>query len=442
MSASKAGGVAVPQWLWDSAPLRRALAEMNLGAVLAIVRASAGLSQLELGAMLGWDQTRVQRIEKGTRDSIYDIRKLLEVTDALDMPRHALAPLVLGTPDAAFEEDDVDLSRRQFGEVLAGTAIAGLAGGGLDKIQVPDKVDRAHLRYLRATVDRLYEKDQMVGGGAIAQGALRQFRRARRMLDESSYGDQIGQQLMTAAGELAVCVGWLAYDAGNHDLARNLYNEAMTLADAADNDILAVQVREKMALQAVQLARNGSPSVARQALQLAGRAADIARRDTEPRVHALLAAREAIAYAALGDERGHQHAITRAWRELDRGPGPGDPVWLRFVTGPEISVAQAKGQLYLGSSAAAVRLYEQSLQDGGLSPRNSANYRAQLAAAHAADGDTATAVSEGLVVLPALEGEVTSPRTLRELLPVRAAAEQMGDEEFCARYDAATGRTA
>jgi hypothetical protein len=190
-----------------------------------------------------------------------------------------------------------------------------------------------------------------------------------------------------------------------------------------------------MALQAVQLARNGTPAIARQALRLTGRALEVARRDPEPRVHALLAAREAIACAVLGDERGYRQAITRAWREADRGPGPGDPVWLRFVNNSEISVAEAKGQMFLGGPEAAVRLYGQSLTNTSLSPRNSANYRAQFAAALAATGDSAAAISEGLTVLPALEKYVASPRTLRELAPVRVAAEQAGDEEFCARYD-------
>src|SRR5260370_33267708 len=130
MSASHHRSVAVPQWLWDSAPLRRALADINLGAALAIVRASAGLSQLELGTLLGWDQSRVQRAEKGTRDSLYDIRTLLHVVDAIDMPRTALAPLVLGSADATIKEDEVDLTRRQFSGLLGGAALAGLAGAG------------------------------------------------------------------------------------------------------------------------------------------------------------------------------------------------------------------------------------------------------------------------------------------------------------------------
>jgi hypothetical protein len=89
---------------------------------------------------------------------------------------------------------------------------------------------------------------------------------------------------------------------------------------------LGLGVREKMALQSVQLARRGSGGLAQSALRLTGRAFEIARRDPEPRVHALLAAREAIACAVLGDDREYRQAITRAWREVDRGSGPGDPV--------------------------------------------------------------------------------------------------------------------
>jgi hypothetical protein len=87
--------------------------------------------------------------------------------------------------------------------------------------------------------------------------------------------------------------------------------------------------------------------------------------------------------------------------------------------------------------ALAAGLYRESLADPGLTPRNRANYRAQLAAALAHQGDVAEAVHEGLAVLPALEGTVASPRTLRELRPVRSVAETAGAQEFCARFDEA-----
>ena len=84
-----------PLWLWDSLPLRRAFAELDLGAALTIIRTAPGLSQLEFGILVGWSQSAVGRVEAGQRDSLYDIRRLLQVVDAVGMPREALIPLLL-----------------------------------------------------------------------------------------------------------------------------------------------------------------------------------------------------------------------------------------------------------------------------------------------------------------------------------------------------------
>lgn len=429
-------GVTVPQWLWDSDPLRVALAELDLGAALEIIRTSAGLTQLEMAALLGWEQSAVARVEGGKRDTLYDVRKLLTAADALDMPREALAPLLLGNPDVTIEhtEGGMNIDRRQFNGAMLGL----IAGAGLDRVQIPSKVDAAHVRYLRATVDRFYQQDQLVGGAALAQGALRQYHRARRMLDEADYSSRIGAELMQAAGDLAVCVGWLAFDAGDRNLSRQLYSEALLLAGEAGDDGLSVRVMEKMALQSIYAARDGRNTVAREAVRLSERAAELARRDTNPRLHALIAAREALGHAMLGDTRAFSTAMTRAWRDIDRGDAGDDPVWLQFVTPAEISVHEGIGRTHLAEYAAATRLYQDSLA-ADLPPRNAANYRSLLAATLAGEGDATEAIRQGLAVLPALEGKVVSPRTLQDLRPVRVLAEHSGDgaEEFRVRYDKA-----
>lgn len=421
---------AVPHWLWDSAELRRALADMELGTALAVVRKSAGLTQLEMATLLGWEQSAVTRVEKGKRDTLYDIRKLVIAADALDMPREALAPLLLGSPEATIEHTETDMDRRQFNKALLGLA----AGAGFDRVQIPSRVDAAHVRYLRATIDRLYKQDQQIGGAALARSALRQYHRARRMLDEADYSTRVGTDLMMAAGDLAVCVGWLAFDAGDRALSRHLYSEAMLLAGQAGDDTLSVRVMEKMALQAMYEARDGRRTVAREAVRLAQRAADLARRDPTPRLHALIAAREAIGHAMLGDERSFNASITRAWREIERGVADDDPVWLQFVTPEEISVHEGMGNTHLRDHGAAAQVYRNSLT-ADLPPRNAANYRALLAATLAEEGDATEAVREGMAVIPALEGQVVSPRTLQDLRPARIAAEQAGAEEFCVRFD-------
>lgn len=432
----------IPAWLWDSAPLRQALAAANMGAVLMILRAAARLSQLELGVMLGWSQSQVARIESGERQTLFDVRELLRLADTLDMPRTALAPLLLGTPDATLvngtdEDQEQVMDRRTFATGLLAT-IGGI-GVGLDRMQVPSRVEGAHVRYLQASVDKLYLRDQHIGGATLARDGLRQYYRTRRMLEECDFSEDVGRSLLVASGQLATATGWLAYDAGAQPLARDLYAQALLLAQEADDTQLTIMVLEKMTLQSVFLARTDQrPGLAREAVRTSGRASELARHDRTPRLHALLAAREAIAYAALGDEAGYRSSIARAHRELDAGLNVDDPTWLRFVVPAELQVAEAKGRIYLGDPAAAVSLYEESLAGDDLSPRNRLNYRAQLAAAFARGGEAEAAVNEGMAVLPGLEEQVASPRTLAELRPVRLAAEQLGNDEFCARWDAAT----
>ncbi len=435
-----------PTWLWDSQPMRQALARLDPGAALAIFRTVSGLSQQDVAEIMGWSQSTVSLIEKGQRETLFDIRELLRFADMVEMPREALAPVLFGEPDATLgdgaleepgNEAGEDVDRRSFGGFAAGVAAAVV----LPEITIPSRVTDANVRYLRTCTDSLWNRDQAVGGAALLRQALRQWHRARRMLDESSYTEQAGRELMNATGEMAVCVGWLSYDGGNQRLARQLYSEALLLADQGDDQALAAKALGQMSQQAVQLARDARPGLAREAVRLSARAAELARRDPTPRLHALIAARQAIAHAALGDRQGFRTAITRAWRELDRGWTEEDPVWLHFVIPAEITIHEAKGRTYLGDQGAAIGLYQQSLENPALSRRNRACYNAQFAAALASGGEAARAVDEGSAVLLALEEAVASPRVLRELRPVRSAAEQVGAGEFCMRFDKAARAT-
>jgi transcriptional regulator with XRE-family HTH domain len=109
--------------LWDSPALRNALAELDLGGALFIIRKAAGLSQLELATMLDWAPSNVARVESGELETLYNVKKLFKVTDALDVPRAALMPMLLGVPDAGQtgeEASDMSVSRRQLAGLAAG----------------------------------------------------------------------------------------------------------------------------------------------------------------------------------------------------------------------------------------------------------------------------------------------------------------------------------
>jgi DNA-binding XRE family transcriptional regulator len=58
-----------PTWLWDSQPMRQALARLDPGAALAVFRTASGLSQQDVADILGWSQSQVSLIEKGQRQT-------------------------------------------------------------------------------------------------------------------------------------------------------------------------------------------------------------------------------------------------------------------------------------------------------------------------------------------------------------------------------------
>jgi transcriptional regulator with XRE-family HTH domain len=443
-------GYTAAAWMWDSQLLRDALAQLDLPAVVAIFRASAGLSQQQLGDITGWSQGTLSFFENGQRETLYDIRELLRFADAVEMPREALLPLVLGRPDAALpddwfgevtlaglgvqEETDVDVDRRTFGGITAGAA----AAMAFPEITVPAKVGASHIRYLQICVDNLCRQDQTVGGAALLRQALRQWQRARRMLDESDYSEVVGQELLRVTGNLATRTGWLAFDAANVPLARRLYSEAWLLAAHSNDHTLQAHVLDLSSMLTSHLARAGGAGrgLSRESLRLADHAADVARHQPIPRLHALIALRRADAVSLLGDKPAFQAAIARARRELDRGARDDDPPWIQFVDESEIASQEAKGHHNLGDPKTASAFHRQSLDVPGISRRNRACGQAQLAGALADSGDVSEAVREGLSVLPTLSAGVTSIRTLNYLRPVRVAAERTTAEGFCVDFDA------
>jgi transcriptional regulator with XRE-family HTH domain len=441
-------GRGAPAWLWDSPPMRDALARVDLSAVVAVFRAASGLSQHQLADILGWAQSSLSLFESGQRQTLYDVRALLQFADAVDMPREALLPLVLGRADATLpdawltgvslatgsmlEESGVDMDRRGFGGLMAGAAAAAL----LPEVSVPAKVTASHVSYLRVCVNSLWTRDQAVGGATLLRQALRQWERARRMLDESSYPGAVGRDLLSVVGDLAVCAGWLAFDAANVPLARRMYSEALLLAGSAGTPALTAQILAQSSMLSSYVARSGGArGYAREGLRLADHAASAAMHERMPRLHALIALRRANASSLLGDEPAFRSAIGRARLELDRGVSADDPAWIQFVDEFEISGQEAIGQMNLGAPHTSAVLHQESLERPDLAARNRTCAQAQLAAALAASGDVTTAVSEAMAVLPALADGVTSMRALNELRPVRTAAPQVGAEEFCVRFD-------
>src|SRR4051794_17374686 len=202
-----------PAWLFDSPLLRQALAEVNLPAVPAIVRAACGVPQRDIAAMAGWSQAALSYYERGVRDGMYDIRTALQFADAVGMPRAALLPLVFADADAGLTAGDgttmEQLSRRGFGGLAAA---AGLSAA-LPPVTAPRRVTSSHIRYWQACADTLYARDRSVGGTVLLPLAVQQWRRARLAARDSRGGGPANQPL-AAAGGLGPCAGGVALCGG------------------------------------------------------------------------------------------------------------------------------------------------------------------------------------------------------------------------------------
>ena len=104
-------------WVWDTGPMREALARLDFQAVLVIYRSAAGVTRRELGDRAGLSESAIWYWEAGMRQGIYDIRQLLQLTDALKAPRLALLPVILGQP-------------RALSDLVPGPAALPAGGGG------------------------------------------------------------------------------------------------------------------------------------------------------------------------------------------------------------------------------------------------------------------------------------------------------------------------
>ncbi|MGH3194341.1 MAG: helix-turn-helix domain-containing protein [Streptosporangiaceae bacterium] len=428
-----------PLWVFDSLLLREALAEVNLAAVPAIIRAACGLSQRDLAAIVGWSPAALSYYERGVRDGMFDIRTVLQFTDAVGMPRAALLPLVFADPDAGLTASTgngtagLELNRRYLGGLAAAAGMTAV----VPSVSVPRGVNSSHVRYWLGCTNVLYARDRIVGGTVLLSSAFQQWQRVRLALKDGVAGET-GRQLLAVAGELALCTGWLALDGGRPPLARPLYEEARKLATDAGDAVLAVHVLTNQSMLYAEMAHTGpSREPARKALRLAFQAQEEGRYIPMARLHAVIALRHASAASLLGDKAAFQAAIIQARHELDRGPRDSEPPqWLRFVDETEITGVEATGYLNLGDASRSARLYRQVLA-AGLSTRNRVSYGACLAEALLKQGARQDAVAAAAEVLPAIEGGVTSMQCLNRLRIVRRAAGSAARaQEFCDRFDA------
>jgi tetratricopeptide (TPR) repeat protein len=170
-----------------------------------------------------------------------------------------------------------------------------------------------------------------------------------------------GAQLFNAAAALTEMAGWMAFDAGRNDLAGRCFDRAQALVRAGDDRQLIAHVLASMSHMAHSL------DEPRMAINLA-REAQVAVRSgpRNARLDALLLAREARGFAALGDSQECARLLIRAetlvGSAFDTTPSP----WISLFDEASFAGAAATCLYQLGDMAQARSEAERvlALRDG------------------------------------------------------------------------------
>ncbi|MER7580860.1 tetratricopeptide repeat protein [Kitasatospora sp. NPDC097691] len=277
--------------------------------------------------------------------------------------------------------------------------------------------------------------DDAHGADALYELAGQSLRNAYVLLNEGEYSADTERRLQAGAGELAISVGWLAHDSNRLADARSFYSEALATARMAGDSALEAHVFCNSAFLARDAGRPREALRAAQAGQVAARGLG------SGRLLALLAMREAGAWALLQDRASCERALGRAYALFGRGHSEADPEWMSFFGEAEIAGLQSQCWSALGD-------WDRASEQAGLAItlqephflRNRVLYTAELAHDRLGRGDLAGAAHHGSSAV-ALFADVRSARirsmladTAGRLRPHAAVPEV---RRFLAEYDRA-----
>lgn len=288
------------------------------GKIVRLFRVERGWTQQDLADRSGWSQSTISRIEEGKTRAAHDMDVLAALAQALDIPRAALG--LATASDQSRTLDDMD--RR---EVLGGTIALAVTALLPHNVATAGRITAVDVAQCWTAERRLLELDATQGGAPVFQMASGMARRLQEALRGGSYPPSVGRELQRVTAMTAQTTGWLAFDAGWEQQARQWWLETCHLADLTDVPEARVRALATMSLQA-----GRRPGGGPEAVELAQAAMAIAKENGTPKLLSLLAAREAIGHAQAGDSPAAISALARARHWLDQGEHAEDPLWLSF----------------------------------------------------------------------------------------------------------------
>lgn len=396
--------------------IQRVLAAYDFGYLFRAVRRTAELTQQELGELLGLDQDRISRIERGQR-RLRDIVTVARVACRLGIP-----PGLLGfDPNAVSVErstagksrEEVDwVRRRDFSWVAAG-ALLGLGVSGLDidrlaallpgePTRPPARIGAADVAAIEQATELFRSLGHSRGGGLCRSAAVAQLRSVLPLQDAACTAE-VRERLRVATADLGKVAAWASYDAENHGDARRLWVIALGVAGQAEHPRvvdLTAHLLMDMAHQALHLRQ---PQEALNLIQLADANATRRNQTLSASTASHLASYQGWGQAVQHDARSCDRSLGQAVEHFARADPNTAAPWAAHITTAELAAMHGHAYYTLAlattdtqHAARALPLLQEAVD--GFGPaygRPRAVNLAGLAGAHALAGDLDTAARTG-----------------------------------------------
>jgi transcriptional regulator with XRE-family HTH domain len=433
-SARAGEGHSIPETFWYADDVAAALAQWDLPAVVRLIHAKLGLSQVALANLTGYSQAHISRwLHRDGNPEGVTAARLRQFVEGLGIPWG-----LLGLLDPAARESSAEVSGGMFGSngaaqeamesmkrrtfVVSGSLAMGVTALGPASADIWNgTLGSAHARYLQQTSRQLIEQNFRLSGDMLFGQAAAQFELVYGKIRTGDYAANAEPALFAAAGELARCAGWIAHDAGREHDARYYLNEALLAARLSNNRQLAFKTYYSMSVQADE---QGHPHEAMHLVRAAQRAA----KGWAPgRLMSLLASAEARAVAGTHQPEQVKALLGQAHTLYHAGSGNGLAeeahaalLWDIYFFYDEAEILGFEGicDLKLAAYPAAEALLQQEIEQhaterGADYQRNTTLEYGRLALAQLGQANVTDAAATGETVLATLGDGVVSSRTLK-----------------------------
>ena len=268
----------------------------------------------------------------------------------------------------------------------------------------PEFGDSEYLQSIRRHIREIVALDNRFGGADLVRLSTRFFQTLHEQLGTGTYDLNLERDLQSAAAELAEVVGWLAYDAEAHDLARRMNQESLYFARLAGDKTIELLTLQNSSMHA---ASQGRP---KEALQIARSVLEGDYR-LSPRLKALFLTRKARALAQGGGD-GALRLLPEIRSLYHEGVSDEDPAWAWWIDERELAWHEGMVQRDLGMPERAIAQFERSvIATPPTEIRSQYLHRAYLLQAQA-DNATWDDAEQSIRQLLPLSTEVASTRTV------------------------------